>query len=124
MTQPSPLPPYFAARRAALLQQLGDATVAVIPSARMTIRNSDVEHDFRQDSTFFYLTGFEEPDSVLVLRQGADAPATLFVRPRDKAVETWTGRLAGVTGALEIYGMDAAFPVDQLANQIGRITRL
>ena len=111
----------FAARRAALLARLGAGTVAVIPSARMTIRNSDVEHDFRQDSTFFYLTGFEEPDSVLVLRPDADAPTTLFVRPRDKAAETWTGRRAGVAGAVDLFGMDAAFPADQLATELARL---
>ena len=111
----------FASRRASLLARLGDDTVAVIPGARMTIRNSDVEHDFRQDSTFFYLTGFDEPDSLLVLRAGADAEATLFVRPRDKAMETWTGRRAGVAGAVETFGMDAAFPIDQLDKELPRL---
>ncbi|MCO4762467.1 MAG: aminopeptidase P N-terminal domain-containing protein [Myxococcales bacterium] len=102
----------FAARRQALVSRLGAETVAVIPSARMTIRNSDVEFDFRQDSTFYYLTGFEEPDSVLVL--SADAGATLFVRPRDKSAETWTGRRAGVDGAVADFGVDAAFPATEL----------
>ncbi|HAN31771.1 MAG TPA: Xaa-Pro aminopeptidase [Myxococcales bacterium] len=108
----------FAERRKALMQHLGDGTVAVIPSARMTIRNRDVEHDFRQESTFFYLTGFDEPDSLLVLKPGAEQAATLFVRPRDKAAETWTGRRAGVAGAVERFGLDDARPIDEIATHL------
>lgn len=111
----------FASRRARLLSALGDHTVAVVPGARLTARNSDVEHDFRQESTFFYLTGFEEPDSVLVLRAGSDTPATLFVRPRDKTAETWTGRRAGVEGAVARFGVDAAHPVADLGKELERL---
>ena len=108
----------FAARRQSLMESLGEGTVAVIPSARLTTRNSDVEHDFRQESTFFYLTGFDEPDSLLVLRPGADKEATLFVRPRDKKAEIWTGRRAGTEGAIDRFGLDDAHAVDLIDTKL------
>ncbi|HEX3775080.1 MAG TPA: aminopeptidase P N-terminal domain-containing protein, partial [Polyangiaceae bacterium] len=65
--------------------------VLVIPSAPLAIRNNDVEHEYRQDSDFFYLSGFDEPESVLVLNSQSDEPFTLFVRARDPEREVWDG---------------------------------
>ena len=89
--------------------------VLVIASAPLSIRNNDVEHEYRQDSDFFYLTGFDEPESVLVLNGAGDQPFTLFVRPRDPEREVWDGARAGVEGAVSEFGADAAFPIAELA---------
>lgn len=105
----------FAARRAAFLGRLGQ-TIAVIPAAKEQIRNDDVPHPFRQDSDFHFLTGYTEPDAVALFDPAADAPYTLFVRPRDPEAEAWTGRRAGVDGARDRFGADAAYPLAELAD--------
>jgi Xaa-Pro aminopeptidase len=89
--------------------------VLVIASAPLAIRNNDVEHEYRQDSDFFYLTGFDEPESVLVLNSSSEQPFTLFVRSRDPEREVWDGARAGVEGAVNDFGADAAFPIADLA---------
>jgi Xaa-Pro aminopeptidase len=92
--------------------------VLVIPAAPLAIRNNDVEHEYRQDSDLFYLTGFDEPESVLVLNSTSDQPFTLFVRARDPEREVWDGARAGVEGALGEYGADVAFPSTELAAKL------
>ncbi|MDF1597843.1 MAG: aminopeptidase P N-terminal domain-containing protein [Acidimicrobiia bacterium] len=100
----------YADHRRRFLADLGDA-VAVIPAGHEQPRNDDVDHEFRQDSDFYFLTGFPEPDAVVVL----DADRfTLFVRPRDREMETWNGYRAGVQGAMERFGADDAYPIDDL----------
>ena len=81
------------------------------------MRNADAEYPFRQDSDFHYLTGFPEPDALCVLRDRAPR-YVLFVRPRDPSAETWTGRRAGVEGAMHTYGADAAYPIDEIAQRL------
>ena len=103
----------FADRRAALLAQLGE-TIAIIPAGRAQTRNDDVPHPFRQDSDFYFLTGFSEPDAVAVFDATSDKPYTLFVRPRDPQSEAWSGRRAGVGGAISRFGADAALELDEL----------
>jgi Xaa-Pro aminopeptidase len=93
--------------------------VAVLPSAPVAIRNNDVEHEYRQDSDFYYLTGFVEPESVLVLATDhPDHRSVLFVRPRDPDREVWDGARAGVDGAVRDFGVDAAFPISELAQRL------
>lgn len=93
--------------------------VAVFSAAPVAIRNNDVEHEYRQESDFFYLTGFDEPDSVLVLApQHATHRVVLFVRPRDPTREVWDGLRAGVEGAVARFGADAAFPIAELAERL------
>src|SRR5262249_56278269 len=83
--------------------------------AQETARNSDVSHVFRQNSDFFFLTGFDEPDAVAVFNPAhAKERFVLFVRPRDREMEIWNGHRAGVEGAVAHYGADASYPVDQL----------
>src|SRR3954470_18393223 len=89
--------------------------VAVGPSAPLAIRNNDVEHEYRQDSDFFYLTGFDEPDSVLVLNSQSEQRFTLFVRARDPEREVWDGARAGVEGAVSQFGADVAFTIGDLS---------
>jgi Xaa-Pro aminopeptidase len=104
-------------RRSAFFDALASggspSAVAVVPAAPVFIRNNDVEHEYRQDSDFFYLTGFDEPESVLVL-DAVERKATLFVRPRDPDREVWDGPRAGVDGAKERYGAHEAFPIAEL----------
>ena len=105
--------PRYQNRRSEFMDKLGDA-IAIIPAGREQIRNDDVEHAFRQNSNFFFLTGFGEPDSIAVFDPADDTERyTLFVRPRDPEMEAWTGRRAGVTGAVETFGADAAYTLDE-----------
>ena len=92
--------------------------VLVVPSAPAAIRNNDVEHEYRQDSDFFYLTGFDEPDSVLVLHSSSAEPFSLFVRPRDPEREVWDGARLGVDGAKSELGADAAYPIAELQSKL------
>ncbi|HEY6078831.1 MAG TPA: aminopeptidase P N-terminal domain-containing protein [Polyangiaceae bacterium] len=108
----------FSERRARLLSAMHPG-VLVLFSTPTAIRNNDVEHEYRQSSDFFYLTGFDEPDSVLVLSSVADKDKlVLFVRPRDPERETWDGRRAGVEGAMKEFGADAAYPIDELERRL------
>ena len=110
----------YSRRRAALLDAMAAASpaaVAVIPAAPVYTRNNDVEHEYRQDSDFFYLTGFDEPESVAVL-DAVERKFTLFVRPRDKDREVWDGPRAGVDGAKALHGADEAFVVSELDEKL------
>ena len=104
----------FIERRRRFVEAIGDG-LAVVPAASETVRNNDVHHTFRQASDFFFLTGFDEPDAVAVFNPShAKERYVLFVRPRDRETEIWTGHRAGVEGAVAYYGADAAYLVDQL----------
>ena len=110
----------YAARRERFAGLLGDG-IALIPAAAQMIRNNDVEHPFRQDSSFFYLTGFDEPDAVMLLDpSAADEQYVLFVRPRDREREIWDGRRAGVEGAKSRHGADASYPVSEFDGLLRR----
>ena len=111
----------YAERRRRFMERIGSRAVAVIAGRPTTIRNSDVEHRFRQPSDLLYLTGFREPESWAVLAPGRDKPFSLFVRPRDPERETWTGRRAGVEGAVERFGADQAFPIERLKDELPQL---
>jgi Xaa-Pro aminopeptidase len=108
-------PQEFARRRRDLMAQMEPDSIAIVPAARETIRNRDVEFPFRQDSDFYYLTGFPEPDAVLVLLPGrAHGEVVIFCRERDPTMELWNGYRAGPEGVCENYGADDAFPIGDL----------
>jgi Xaa-Pro aminopeptidase len=108
--------------RSRLAEIVGSDGIAVIPAAAETIRNDDVTHDFRQESNFVYLTGFEEPDAVAVIAPGhPDGEFVLFVRPRDPEMEAWNGYRAGVEGARSRYGADAAYDVAEIDEVLPRM---
>jgi Xaa-Pro aminopeptidase len=110
----------FADRRAEFAAAIGDG-IAVIPAGVEQVRNDDVHHEFRQDSAFHFLTGFHEPDAVALLDPSHPTERyVLFVRPRDREMEIWNGYRAGVDGAIERYGADAAFPVGELGDELRR----
>jgi Xaa-Pro aminopeptidase len=105
----------FARRRRALRRLMGRDSIAILPAAPVRHRNNDVEYAYRQDSDFYYLTGFDEPESVAVLVPGREhAEYILFVRERDPARETWDGRRAGPAGARRAFGADDAFPITDI----------
>ena len=105
----------FKRRRTALMRLMGTGSIAIVPSASEKIRNRDVTYPFRQDSDFWYLTGFDEPDAVAVLIPGRKAgDYILFCRERDPERETWNGHRTGTAGALEEYGAADAFPIGDL----------
>ena len=89
----------FKARRERLLAMMDKNSVAIIPAAGEVTRSRDTEYAFRQDSDFFYLTGFNEPDAVLVLCPSSDIPSTLICRNKDKLAEIWHGRRLGADAA-------------------------
>jgi len=108
----------FIERRRRFAEAIGDA-MAIVPAAPETARNSDVSHPFRQNSDFFFLTGFDEPDAVAVFNPAhAKERYVLFVRPRDREMEIWHGHRAGVEGAVASYGADAAYPIEQLDTKL------
>jgi Xaa-Pro aminopeptidase len=104
----------YAARRQRFLERMGPGAVAFLSGARLVTRSADTEFPFRQDSDFHYLTGFDHPHAVAVLRSDGGPPYTLFVEPRDRAAETWTGYRPGVEGAVADFGADEAFPSGEL----------
>lgn len=105
----------FSQRRSDLMGQIGEDAIAIIPSAELKIRNRDAEFVFRQDSDFLYLTGFNEPESVAVLVPGREeSEFILFCREKDPKTEQWTGRMAGLEGAVENYEANDAFPIEDI----------
>ncbi len=103
---------------AEFMRRMDQDSIAIIPSAREITRSHDLHFRFRQDSDFFYLTGFEEPDSFAVIAPGRAQKYTLFVRPRDPAQEIWVGRRAGVEGAKKELGADEAFPTEEFEDKL------
>ncbi|HEX6370108.1 MAG TPA: aminopeptidase P N-terminal domain-containing protein [Longimicrobium sp.] len=111
-------PEEFRARRERFLEAIGSG-VAVLPAAPELVKSRDTEVIYRQNSDFFYLTGFLEPGAVAVLTPHDLAHRfTLFVRPRDPERETWNGKRAGVEGAIERFGADAAYPIEELDERL------
>jgi len=105
----------FAKRRKQLMRMIGDDGIAILPSAPIRIRSRDVEYRYRQDSDFYYLSGFAEPESVILLAPGrAAGEFVLFCRERDKLKEQWDGSRAGPEGVVEQYCADDAFPIDDI----------
>lgn len=103
----------YVARRTQLLKQLKPNSVAIIASAPVSIRNRDVEHPYRQDSYFYYLTGFEEPNALLVLIKNQNLEQCLiFCQKKDKEKEIWDGYRLGVKKAPKTLGLDKAHAID------------
>jgi len=105
----------FKRRRTQLMKMMGKNSIAILPSSSEIARNRDVDFPFRQDSDFLYLTGFNEPDAVVVLAPGRKhGDYILFCREKDPEKETWHGRRSGQEGAIENYGADDSFPIDDI----------
>lgn len=105
-------------RRERLMEKIGKGT-AIFRSAPTAVMHNDVEYVFRQDSDFFYLTGFNEPEAVAILApHHPEHQFVLFVQPKDPAAETWTGYRVGVEAAKEQYGADEAYPISELDEKL------
>ncbi len=105
-----------ARRRADLAGMIGTGSVAVIPAASQKVRSNDVYYPFRQDNDFWYLSGFNEPDAVLVItsEHGSDCHVSLFCAPQDARQARWHGDYAGLDAARTEYRMNDAYPISQL----------
>ena len=111
----------FKQRRDHLAQKMGANSVAIIATRAEMYRNRDADYKYRADSSFYYLTGFAEPEAVAVLETFAEGETyrySLFCRERNREMEIWNGYRAGVEGAVEIYGADEAFAIDLLDQEI------
>jgi Xaa-Pro aminopeptidase len=105
----------FARRRKQLMGMVGEGGIVILPAAPVRMRSRDVEYRFRQDSDFYYLTGFAEPDAVVVLVPGRDSGEfLLFCRERNPDKELWDGKRAGQDGAMRDFAADDAFPIDDI----------
>src|SRR3954452_17262927 len=100
------------------MRRIDKDSVAIIPAAREAVRSHDTHYRFRQNSDFFYLTGFEEPEAVAVIAPSREKKFTMFVRPRDLEQEIWNGYRAGVEGAISDYKADQAFAIDEFAKKL------
>lgn len=108
----------FARRRATFCDRLGEG-IAIFASAPVAINHNDVEYLYRQDSDFYYLTGFNEPEAIAVFVPDQKRHQyILFVRSRDFEAETWTGARAGVEGAVADYGADFAYPIGEFRERL------
>src|SRR6267143_3143197 len=103
------------------MRRMDPNSVAIIPDARESVRSHDTHYRYRQNSDFFYLTGFEEPDAIAVVAPSKEKKFTLFVRPRDREREIWEGYRAGVDGAVTDYNADEAFPLSEFDEKLPEI---
>jgi len=105
----------YARRRRQLMRMAGDDAILIVPAAPERVRSRDTHYPYRQDSDFWYLTGFAEPDALLALIPGrSHGEALMFCRERDPAREAWDGPRAGPEGAVDAYGMADAYPIDDI----------
>ncbi len=110
----------FNKRRERFLAQLGDVA-AIIPAASLVTHHADCEHRFRQDSDFWYLTGFDEPDAIALLLpfRPLGERFILFVHPKDPSLEVWQGSRCGIKDAVKYFGADLAHPLDEFSQRLG-----
>jgi Xaa-Pro aminopeptidase len=112
----------FARRRIQLMRMAGEDSVIILCASPEKIRNSDVQYPYRQNSDFLYLTGFHEPDAVLCMIPDEKAPTSiLFCRERDPEREMWDGPMTGLKGAVNQFGMDEAFDIDELGKRLPKL---
>lgn len=105
----------FKKRRKQLMQRIGKGNIAILISSSSKIRNRDVHYPYRQDSDFYYLTGFSEPDAMAVFIPGREqGEYILFCREYDETKALWEGAHAGLEGATNHYLADDAFPIDDM----------
>ena len=111
----------FKQRRDHLVAQMQPYSIAIIATRAEMYRNRDADYKYRADSSFYYLTGFAEPEAVAVIEtfaEGEEYSYSLFCRERNREMEIWTGYRAGIDGAIEIYDADEAYAIDLLDEEI------
>lgn len=112
----------FKERRSELASRAQGSAI-ILPAAPDYVRNNDVHHAYRQDSNFFYLTGFEEQESILVIRPGQTPETVMFVRPKDVERETWDGFRYGPEGAAREFGIDKTYLISDFGKVIGDLLK-
>jgi Xaa-Pro aminopeptidase len=109
----------FAKRRKMLMQQIGPKGIVILAAAPIANRNGDYQYPYRQQSNFYYLTGFEEPEAVAIfMPKRKQGEFVLFNRPKDRAIEIWEGLRLGQKGACDTIGADQAFPIESLEEKL------
>jgi Xaa-Pro aminopeptidase len=108
-------------RRKKLGQNLPQGSIAIIPAAHEVVRNGDALYRFRQDSHFYYLTGFNEPEALLMVISGQEEQSILFNRPSNPEEERWTGRRLGQEKAVSELGVQKAFPLSRLEDELPKL---
>ncbi|WP_432211331.1 Xaa-Pro aminopeptidase [Acinetobacter variabilis] len=112
----------FQERRDILAGEMGLRSIAIIATSPVALRNRDADYKYRADSSFFYLTGFAEPEAVAVIEtfdtEEEGYTYSLFCRERDREMEIWNGYRAGVDGAVDDYEADEAYAIDLLDEEI------
>ena len=112
----------YAQRRKNVRQQIGDNAIAIIPAAAQVLRNGDTPYVYRQSSNFYYLTGFNEPDAVLVLLpHHHDGEYILFAREADPAKEIWDGKMQGLKGLIDNFNADLAYDINTFEDVLPRL---
>ena len=112
----------FKRRRRQLMRMMGPGSIAILPTAPVSVRNRDAEYPYRPDSDFYYMTGFAEPQAVAVLIPGRrPAEYVLFCRERDPDKEMWDGSRAGQEGAQTLYGAEDSLPIGDLDDILPRM---
>lgn len=116
----------FAKRRLHLMDRVDEGSVIIVRAAARKMRNNDAAYPYRQDSDFLYLSGFCEPEAMMVLlpgekRGGKRGHSILFCRERDRNREMWDGRITGTTDAVEKFGFDEAFPISEMTQRLPRL---
>ena len=111
----------FQERRDRLAEQIGSNSIAIIETSPVAMRNRDADYKYRADSSFYYLTGFAEPEAVAVIEtfgSGEEYSYSLFCRERDREMEIWHGYRAGVDGAVDDFDADEAYAIELLDEEI------
>lgn len=112
-------PTEYAQRRKKLMQKISPTSIVILPAAPIARRNGDYNYAYRQNSDLYYLTGFEEPESVAILMpKRKEGEFILFNRAKDRQTEIWEGRRAGQTGGCKIFGANEAFPISELEKKL------
>jgi Xaa-Pro aminopeptidase len=113
-------PEFYKARRSRLGQLIPNCAV-VLPAWPEQYRNADMHYTYRVESSLYYLTGFEEPDSCMIFRPGKTPETVLFVRPKNAERETWDGFRFGIDGTKQVYGVDQTYDIhdfDRIAPEL------
>ncbi|ASQ47441.1 Xaa-Pro aminopeptidase [Legionella clemsonensis] len=113
----------YQSRRQRLAAQLPLGALAIIPAANEVLRNGDAHYRFRQDSNFYYLTGFNEPEALLIIEAGEKGESYLFNRACNVAQEQWTGRRLGQQQAPKVLGVSEAYSIDELDERLPEILK-
>jgi len=111
----------FRSRQSRLLSQIGNDEIVILCSSPETIHSNDVHHPYRSQSDMIYLTGWYEPESVMIAENiDNEWLVTLFVQPKDTLKEIWEGRRPGVEGALSKWAVDNAYSIDELGDRLDK----